>query len=566
MATKQLNIRVNQTGAKKAQTEMRGLGKATSSTAANLKNMSGVITGIMASAIVTGINSFSRMGASIQGVEKAFKRISTPGLLKELQKATRNTVNDFELMKAAVRANNFQIPLENLGTLLKFAQLRARETGESVDYLTESIVMGIGRKSVMILDNLGLSAIRVREEFKKTGDMAKAVATIANEEMKKMGDTSGSSNADKMDQFSTAIDNFTQAVAILTATPVASALGAATTNINDLSTAIDELANSKSKAQQIEELQATIQRFENVDGMEKMVEKYRASLAKLKNENMTLSERLGIDDKTNFKIDQFNNGSIKSIEIVKKTTKVVDEAEIAYQKWAAAKQTKIVADEQEQAYMRRLNAEMIEQAGLLKNAIMPALDDYNSMAAKVLTAKPLELIDVDNLSDASGHIDYVVSEIAQKYNTIAQMTDYLIGDTLVAAIERGENAFESFGRAAMRILMDLGIKMATFGLVSSIFPGFGGLVGGLGGFLGFGGGRASGGDVNPGNYYMVGEDGPELFAPSQPGRIIPNQQISNVNNESRNLTINFNGNITDKRFVNDVIIPEIKKHVQLGRA
>ena len=41
-------------------------------------------------------------------------------------------------------------------------------------------------------------------------------------------------------------------------------------------------------------------------------------------------------------------------------------------------------------------------------------------------------------------------------------------------------------------------------------------------FLKFGGGKASGGPVAPGNWYMVGEHGPEPFVPAVPGFIIPN--------------------------------------------
>jgi len=39
----------------------------------------------------------------------------------------------------------------------------------------------------------------------------------------------------------------------------------------------------------------------------------------------------------------------------------------------------------------------------------------------------------------------------------------------------------------------------------------------------FGGGLAVGGPVLPGRSYLVGEQGPELFSPGQPGTIIPNQ-------------------------------------------
>jgi predicted transcriptional regulator len=77
----------------------------------------------------------------------------------------------------------FKISLNTLPSLLKFATVRAAETGQEVDYLVNSIIDGIGRQSPLILDNLGLSAIDVRTEFKKTGDMATAVANIIERDM-----------------------------------------------------------------------------------------------------------------------------------------------------------------------------------------------------------------------------------------------------------------------------------------------------------------------------------------------------------------------------------------------
>ena len=123
-----------------------------------------------------------------EGVKAAFDRINDPELLSDLRTATRGTIDDLELMKAAVKAKNFNIPLEQLGNLLGFAQQRATETGESIDYMAESIVLGIARKSIPILDNLGFSATEVREEFGKTGDMATAVGNIIERQMGNAGE------------------------------------------------------------------------------------------------------------------------------------------------------------------------------------------------------------------------------------------------------------------------------------------------------------------------------------------------------------------------------------------
>jgi len=55
--------------------------------------------------------------------------------------------------------------------------------------LVESIVLGISRKSIPIIDNLGISAQQVQEEFQKTGDFAKAVGNIIDESMGQAGET-----------------------------------------------------------------------------------------------------------------------------------------------------------------------------------------------------------------------------------------------------------------------------------------------------------------------------------------------------------------------------------------
>lgn len=128
-----------------------------------------------------------RLAANADGVRRAFDKLDRPGMLSELRKATKDTVNDLELMQAAVRAKDFRIPLEDLGKYLQFARLKAQQTGQSVDYLTDSIITGLGRKSLLILDNLGLSAAEVNEEMAKTGDLMTAVAAIVDRQLAQAG-------------------------------------------------------------------------------------------------------------------------------------------------------------------------------------------------------------------------------------------------------------------------------------------------------------------------------------------------------------------------------------------
>ena len=160
----------------------------------------------------------SKLAGTAEGVENAFRRFADPALLNDLRKATRGTTSDLELMQAAVRAQNFGIPMKEMTRLLEFASRRAQETGESIDYLVNSVVTGIGRKSPKILDNLGISASRLSAEFngaavesQSIGDVTRVVAKIAEEEMAKAGDAF-TSTSDKTAAFSASVDNLKMAI------------------------------------------------------------------------------------------------------------------------------------------------------------------------------------------------------------------------------------------------------------------------------------------------------------------------------------------------------------------
>ncbi len=123
-----------------------------------------------------------------EGVRIAFERLNQPGLLEKLKEATHGTVSEVELMKQAIQFENFKLPLEDLATYLAFAQQKAKDTGQSIDYLVNSIVTGLGRQSKQILDNLGISASELTRRMNEGADMTKAVADIIREEMAKAGD------------------------------------------------------------------------------------------------------------------------------------------------------------------------------------------------------------------------------------------------------------------------------------------------------------------------------------------------------------------------------------------
>ena len=159
--------------------------------------LGGVIAGAFAVQKIAAFTAEAVKLASVaEGVKVAFDRLNDPMLLANLQKATRGTVSELDLMKQAVQAKNLGVPIENLASLFAFATQRAADTGEEVSHLVQSITVGIGRKSSLILDNLGISAIALKEalggvglETASVGDIAEAVGKIASQSMADIGDT-----------------------------------------------------------------------------------------------------------------------------------------------------------------------------------------------------------------------------------------------------------------------------------------------------------------------------------------------------------------------------------------
>lgn len=203
-----LDTREFRNGIRNADRELQGFSK-------NIQNIGNLIGASFAVSVIQDFTMEAvKLGDQLTAAQQGFKRFGDDQSLEVLRKSTKGMVTDLQLMQQAIQAGNFGIPIEELGNLFAFAQQRAKETGQEVDYLTQSIVTGIGRKSPLILDNLGISAVRLREklggvsaEAASIGDVTKAVSEIATEELAKMG-SSADDTTTKTKQLATAWENW----------------------------------------------------------------------------------------------------------------------------------------------------------------------------------------------------------------------------------------------------------------------------------------------------------------------------------------------------------------------
>ncbi len=158
------------------------------------------VQAVVGAAVIRQVASMTlelaRLGGNAEGIQRAFERAfpNSVIVLNELRAATHGTITDVELMQRTLQATNLGVGLKELPSLFEFAAVRAQQTGDSVDFLVDSIVRGIGRKSTLVLDNLGISAVRLKEQFHgvsleslSVGEVTKGVSEIMREEMEKMG-------------------------------------------------------------------------------------------------------------------------------------------------------------------------------------------------------------------------------------------------------------------------------------------------------------------------------------------------------------------------------------------
>jgi hypothetical protein len=164
--------------------------KTQASTFANLQTaIASVFSAVIIKQVITTALEMAKLAGNVEGVKKAFDKL--PGsflLLNDLRQATQGTVTDFELMQRSLQAKNFRIPLEQLASLFQFATVRAQQTGQSVDYLINSIVFGLGFQSIRRLDNVGISAAELRDVMKELGvSLNEAFNIVVQREIEKMG-------------------------------------------------------------------------------------------------------------------------------------------------------------------------------------------------------------------------------------------------------------------------------------------------------------------------------------------------------------------------------------------
>jgi lambda family phage tail tape measure protein len=216
----------------------------------------------------------------------------------------------------------------------------------------------------------------------------------------------------------------------------------------------------------------------------------------------------------------------------------------------------------------------------------------NYVAAIEVTKKLAETQDDLNSSYEYGAAVALAKYVNESRN-VANLTGSIITnsfrsmeDSLLGIITQTTSVSQAFKSMVTSILQDIARLMIRQSITAPLAGLFSNLIGsaftggtvtptttstGLMSFdgVGYGGGRALGGDVNAGTSYLVGEKGAEIFTPNMNGTIIPNSAMAQTNNVVVNVNME-NGAVDSKDgnklgiLIGNVVKQELVKQKRAG--
>jgi len=421
--------------------------------------------------------SASKLAGTFEGVSRAFENLNRSDILDKMRVATMGAVSDLELMQQAVMATNFRIPLDVMAKGLEFATIRAKETGQEIDYLVNSFVVGMGRKSIMILDNLGLSMREIQDETKKLGDFSLAVGAIMERELAKSG-KQVMTTTDAYAAFSAEIQNLTVNIGQL---------------INNLLSVKEELQGQESALERLNfyidfwqdkygtaagmivgEFQKMLYAEQDVEKQQKMLtdetEKYRKKVIDLK-------DAVAAGDKA--AIDQ-NNTYIRVWSLLSDINLEYDDYKIALEQATEAAK-KLRAEEKLLNDIRESSASMLDKAfgdigfGDITAPATGGMFDWSmiDLPEEALDPEPyIEFADTMK-SQAEGLASSMDFYNKQLVNSFVGMAESF-GATIGEMIATGEVGFAQFLKIAVDFAKQFGGILIALGIAkNALIPGSG---------------------------------------------------------------------------------------------
>ena len=136
----------------------------------------------------TGLKAveMAKMAAQTETVRKSFVNLAKEPdkMLQSMKKATAGTISEMELMQKFNEAALLGLPLDRFDEMLEIARGAAQATGQSMDFMLQSVVVALGRQSKLMLDNLGILIDTESANKTYAQSLGKTVQQLTDQEKK----------------------------------------------------------------------------------------------------------------------------------------------------------------------------------------------------------------------------------------------------------------------------------------------------------------------------------------------------------------------------------------------
>ena len=191
--------------------------------------------------------------------------------------------------------------------------------------------------------------------------------------------------------------------------------------------------------------------------------------------------------------------------------------------------------------MYRLN-EAFAAGKISQEELTAATAEANEKQAEQVLLSKQNVEGIEGLAAGFEYAALKMSKQQSAFNTGQQLftsSVNLMSDAIIDFAETGGQNFEKLAASFAKMLAQMALQMAIHAGLKAILGSMSGGVGAMpvspgGASMPSGGARQHGGPVMPGYGYTVGEQGPERFVPTIPGRIEP----ANSNDSSGSVSVN----------------------------
>lgn len=154
------------------------------------------VAGVGIAAIGVGATKLAQDAAKFQTIQTAFGQMTqgivadTDVFVKQVKSASANTLSSLDVMQGGTRAlsligkDSFSDFGKQFTQMAELSKKAAQAQGESVDFMFDSLVRGVGRGSALILDNLGLQIDAETVNAKYAASVGKTAEELTKQEQK----------------------------------------------------------------------------------------------------------------------------------------------------------------------------------------------------------------------------------------------------------------------------------------------------------------------------------------------------------------------------------------------